>query len=744
MNEMERSYEEISPPLPPRRWAVERSTGVPARNIEELKTRLESYLDDFDADLLQAAYEYAQEKGAAFHWDSIAGGKEEPLAEVLEVTSILVASRLDFSCILAGLLHASACTAADIAEIEERFGEEVAQIVRGVCELRRISLRVRENTQAELYREMVVAMARDLRVIFIELAIRIVRLRRSLRGGEPQGTGRFTLARESLEVYAPLANRFGFQAVKVELEDLALQILHPETFREIEARLTEIVLARESYIEETRECIRETLEAAGISCRVTGRVKHYYSIYRKMVKKNIDLSQVYDLIAFRVIVPTLPDCYGALGIIHARWRPVPGRLKDYIAVPKPNGYQSLHTSVIGPHNEIMEIQIRTEEMHQIAEFGVAAHWKYKEGIEAAVPEDQWTKTVLELQKGTADPKAYVDLFRLDLFEEEVYVFTPNGDLRRLPRGATPLDFAYSIHTEIGDRAVQARVNGRIVPLRYELKNGDRVEIITSPHQNPKKDWLKFVKTSRARSKIRLYFKKLERDRLEKEGREALERELKRRKISLSRLIRQGTLQQFAEAQNLRSVEQLYLQIGNGELNPETLVERLFPHESPEAEIVESPSVVSRKRSRQASSIVEVSGLENVLVHFAGCCKPLPGDPITGFITRGRGVSIHHEACQRILDLDPARRIDVRWIPADTTITQRLRIEIRAADKPGMLAEVSKQISQHEANIASGHIKPAEPGETILVFELEVKNRRQLDQILERLRSLKGIYTVRQK
>ncbi|RME50152.1 MAG: bifunctional (p)ppGpp synthetase/guanosine-3',5'-bis(diphosphate) 3'-pyrophosphohydrolase [Deltaproteobacteria bacterium] len=742
---MERGYEGISPTLQPQRWAAERTTGIPARNIEELKTRLETYLDDFDADLLEAAYEYARHKGAEFRWDDIAGDEDDPLGHVLEITSILVASRLDFSCILAGLLHASVHTEADIAQIGERFGEEVAQIVRGVCELRRISLSVSENTQVELYREMVVAMAQDLRVIFIELAVRIVRLRRSLREGARKGSSRCTLARESLEVYAPLANRFGFQAIKVELEDLALQILHPETFREIEARLTEIVLARESYIEETKESIRKTLEAAGISCRVTGRVKHYYSIYRKMVKKNIDLSQVYDLIAFRVIVPTLPDCYGALGIIHARWRPVPGRLKDYIAVPKSNGYQSLHTSVIGPHNEIMEIQIRTEEMHQIAEFGVAAHWKYKEGIEAAVPEDQWTKTILELQKGTADPKAYVDLFRLDLFEEEVYVFTPNGDLRRLPRGATPLDFAYSIHTEIGDRAVGARVNGRIVPLRYELKNGDRVEIITSPHQNPKKDWLKFVKTSRARSKIRLYFKKLERERLEKEGREALERELKRRKISLSRLVRQGELQRLAEAQNLRSVEQLYIQIGNGSLNPERLVERLFPHETPEAEIVPPrPGVSSRKRSRKAHSIVQVAGLENVLVHFAGCCKPLPGDPITGFITRGRGVSIHHEACQAILDLDPARRIDVRWISTDTTITQRVRIEIRAADRPGMLAEVSKQISQHEANIASGHIKPAEPGETILVFELEVKNRRQLDQILERLRSLKGIYTVKQK
>ncbi|NIQ96567.1 MAG: bifunctional (p)ppGpp synthetase/guanosine-3',5'-bis(diphosphate) 3'-pyrophosphohydrolase, partial [Desulfuromonadales bacterium] len=520
-----------------------------------------------------------------------------------------------------------------------------------------------KNQQAESLRKMLVAMARDLRVILVKLADRLHNMR-TLEPREEQDRVRY--AQETLDIYAPLANRLGISWVKTELENLAFRYLHPEVYQELQKTIAKKKKDRRTYIQEMRKKILKHLGENGISGEVSGRFKHLYSVYLKMERQSVDLDQIYDLIAFRVLVETVRDCYAVLGVIHEIWTPVPGRFKDYIAMPKANGYQSLHTTVIGPYGERMEVQIRTREMHRVAEEGIAAHWKYKEGHTSAEETQghekqfKWLRQLLEWQQELRDSREFMEAVEVELFPEEVYVFTPGGDVKELPKGSTPIDFAYAVHSDVGNRCSGARVNGKLVPLKTELQNGDTVDIVTSANQQPSKDWLQHVQTSKARNKIRNWVKSQERERSVELGREILEKEARKHDYSLKRLL---ALAEFAEAvQELgfKGEEDLLAAVGFGKLTAGQVLSRSLPRENFKEEPKKPGRIgkVMQKIRRRPSSAIRIHGIEDIMVRFAKCCNPVPGDPVVGYITRGRGVTVHAEDCSRVLDEDADRRIDV--------------------------------------------------------------------------------------
>jgi GTP pyrophosphokinase len=556
------------------------------------------------------------------------------------------------------------------------------------------------------------------------------------------------IARETMEIYAPLANRLGIQWMKVELEDLSFRYLEPTEYNNLLSRLSETAGSREAYIAEVCDRLKTALGEAEINAQVSGRAKHLWSIYQKMKKTGRDVEQIYDVIAFRAIVESVRDCYGVLGVVHSNWTPVPGRFKDFIALPKPNLYQSLHTTVIGPRAERMEVQIRTQEMHRIAEQGIAAHWKYKEGKSPSTQDGQafaWLRQLMEWQRDLKDPTEFIETVKIDLFQDEVFVFTPKGDVKALPKGATPIDLAYAIHSQVGEHCSGARVNGLIVPLRYALRNGDTVEILASANQKPSKDWLKFVVTSRARTKIRHFIRMEQRERSRQMGRDLLGRELRKQDHALATAERQGWLDSAAQRLRLGTADDLLVAVGYGKVSPTHAADAVLvdvatgPAAAAPAQ-PEVPAAARRPVPKRSIAGIKVQGEADILVKFAKCCSPVPGDTIIGFISRGHGVAIHTRECPKALDLDPLRRVDVAWDDEAKTL-RPVAVQVTCSDRPGLLAAISKAFTEHGVNISQAKCRTTEDGRAVNTFQVTVGHLEQLRTVLRGLGTIPGVVSA---
>jgi GTP pyrophosphokinase len=660
------------------------------------------------------------------------------------VADIIADMRLDASSVCAALLHdvVEDC-GVDLADLESVFGEEVAFLVDGVTKLGKVNFASREDRQAESFRKMVVAMARDIRVLLVKLADRLDNMR-TLEHMSPSAQER--IARETLEIYAPLAGRLGIQWLKAELEDLSFKHLEPEAYETLAEQVKAVSKNTDSYMAEVTSKLRKMLLTRGFSVQVSGRRKHLYSLHRKMKANGIGFEQVHDFVAFRVITESVADCYATLGVIHSEWTPVPGRFKDYIALPKSNMYQSLHTTVIGPANRRVEVQIRTHEMHRTAEYGIAAHWQYKEHTGGIDPKDAarfvWLRQLMEFQKEVADPEEFYESVRVDLFPEDVYVFTPKGDVKTVPRGATPVDFAYAVHSEVGHRCSGARVNGAIVPLRHKLQNGDVVEIITSKNHHPSKDWLEFVITSRARSRIRTFLRAEERKQAVKLGKELLEKEMRKNDMSMSRFLKSKRFKEVLERFHAGNDEDLYARIGIGKLALPTVLEAIIPSAETERESLR-PGFIERTVQRVAgdadSASIRIEGMDNMLVRFAHCCNPVPGDPVTGWITRGRGVSVHRRGCPRVLELDPERRVQVSWAD-DVAVDLPVALRVMTDDRAGILASVSSVFTQNGVSISEASCL-SKDGRAENLFHFRVGDIDRLREIMRGVAKLKGVLDV---
>jgi GTP diphosphokinase / guanosine-3',5'-bis(diphosphate) 3'-diphosphatase len=719
----------------------------PLLRLNDILDRVGGYHPDPDLDLIKKAYVYS----AKVHQGQIRKSGEPYLVHPLEVAGILAEMRLDEASIVTGLLHDTIeDTLATKDEISELFGSEIAELVDGVTKLSQFTAgNTQEEKQAENFRKMVVAMAKDIRVLLVKLADRTHNMR-TLEHMTPEKQER--IARETLDIYAPLSNRLGIQWLKSELEDLSFRYLQPAEWSDLGQKVEARAKERDKFIAEVVGIIQGKLTESAVQGDVYGRVKHLYSIYRKMRELKVDFEQIHDVIAFRVIVANVAHCYESLGLIHSLWKPVPGRFKDYIAIPKPNMYQSLHTTVIGPRAERIEIQIRTQEMHKIAEEGVAAHWAYKEGKNGAGPNAKdaakfgWLRQLLEWQRDLTDPTEFLETVKVDLFSDEVFVFTPKGDVKSLPRGATPVDFAYTVHSEVGERTVGAKVNGKIVPLRYKLKNGDTVEILTSPTSHPSKDWLTFVKTSRAQTRIRSFIRQVEHKRSLEIGKDVAERELRRYGLSLNKLTKGGEVDKAAATLGYKKADDLLVALGYGKVAPTQILQQLLPPEklaqpAPAEEPTSRLTEIFRKVARRPTGGVRISGIDDVLVRYGRCCNPVPGDDIVGFITRGRGVTVHTRACEKTLPLDPLRRVDVAWDTKASEVKRPVSIRVVTDDRPGVLAEISKTISEAGMNISQATCRTTGLGRAVNTFEMAIGELKQLRSVMRSIEGLQGVVSV---
>jgi GTP pyrophosphokinase len=708
--------------------------------FNDILERLISYNPHADTDLLRKAYVFS----AKVHLGQVRLSGEPYLIHPLEVAGILTQLRLDVASVATGLLHDTMeDTLTNIKEIQENFGEEIAQLVDGVTKISQISLRSSEEGQAENFRKMILAMVKDIRVILIKLADRLHNMR-TLKHHSPEK--QMEIAQETIDIYAPLAHRLGIDWVKSELEDLAFQYIYPKIYEEIQRKIAKKEKERARYIDEVKRTLMKKLYENRIEGEVTGRLKQIYSIYLKMKDQNIDFDQVFDITAFRVIVNSIKECYDVLGIIHSLWKPIPGKFKDYIGLSKENMYQSLHTSVIGPYGERIEIQIRTHEMHRIAEEGIAAHWKYKEGKAFEEADDKrftWLRQLLEWQRDLKDDAEFIESVKVDLFPNEVYIFTPKGSVKQFPIGATPVDFAYSIHSDVGNHCVGAKVNGKIVPLKYVLRSGNTVEIMTSPGQKPSKDWLKFVKTSRAKAKIRQWFTAEEREKSITLGKEILEKELRKYNLQQAKLIKSGDLAKVAGEFSFQGVDDLIAAVGYGKVTANQIIGKILPQERLEQKEVKEEGHLKRliqKVTRSPKDALLIKGIDNVMVRYAGCCNPVPGDKVVGFITRGRGVTIHSADCQNAMDDDPNRKVEVEWDSTKEYIYP-VRIRIHSEDKKGLLAEISHSFSSREANIKNAKVETTEDKKAVSTFEVEIRDLNHLNKVIKTLEKIKGIYRV---
>ncbi|MBW2038265.1 MAG: bifunctional (p)ppGpp synthetase/guanosine-3',5'-bis(diphosphate) 3'-pyrophosphohydrolase [Deltaproteobacteria bacterium] len=708
--------------------------------FNDIAEQVESYNPLADLGLLEKSYVFS----AKVHQGQVRLSGEPYLIHPLEVAGTLAKMRLDVATVATGFLHDTIeDTLTTLEEIRENFGDEIAQLVDGVTKISQMSFQTREEQQAENFRKMILAMVKDIRVILIKLADRLHNMR-TLHFLAPQRQRE--IGQETLDIYAPLANRLGIDWIKTELEELSFRYLEPQAYKELSRKVAKTKKERERYVEEVRGIILERLKEFGIKGEITGRVKQLYSIYQKMKRQGIEFHDVYDITAFRIIVGTIKECYEALGVIHSLWPPVPGKFKDYIALPKGNMYQSLHTTVIGPYGERVEIQIRTWEIHRIAEEGIAAHWKYKEGGIIEEEDERrfsWLRQLLEWQMDLEDSQEFLQTLKVDLFPAEVYVFTPKGEVREFPKGATPIDFAYSIHTDVGHRCVGARVNGRLVPLNYQLQNGDTVEIITSSKHHPSRDWLKIVKTSRAKAKILQWIKAQQKEKSIALGKDLCERDFKKLGLNFSKFGKSGDLHKVAQEFSLPNVEELLASIGYGKITTQQVIGRLAPEEIKIDEKKEGGGrleKVIKKMTSRSKGLVKIDGIDDVLVRFAGCCNPLPGDRIVGFITRGRGVTVHTTDCINALATDPKRRIEVCWaLEGDSTFPTRIRIY--STDRKGMLATISSSISGNGVNITGAQVKTTDDGNAVSTFDIEIGNLKQLKKITNALQKIKGVIRV---
>ncbi|HEY7601573.1 MAG TPA: bifunctional (p)ppGpp synthetase/guanosine-3',5'-bis(diphosphate) 3'-pyrophosphohydrolase [Methylomirabilota bacterium] len=705
------------------------------RTLTDLLTEIPRYQAGGDVDVVRRAYEFSEEIHRGQHRVSGEPYHIHPLA----VAGLLVEFRMDATTVAAGLLHdVLEDTATSKTVLVERFGDDIAELVDGVTKIGKLAFGSREERQAENFRKMLVAMARDIRVLMIKLADRLHNMR-TLHYLSPEKQR--AIGQETLDIYAPLAHRLGMAKVKGELEDLALKALHPEVYDDLQRRVAKRRLEREAEINQVIAILTKKLSEVGIPAQITGRPKHFYSIYKKM-QGGRDFDEIYDLTAVRMLAPTVRECYGALGIVHSLWKPVPGRFKDFIAIPKSNMYQSLHTTVIGPKGDPVEIQIRTHEMHRIAEEGIAAHWLYKEkkdrsGLDEAFV---WLRQLLEWQKEMKDPREFMETVKVDLFPDEVYVFTPKGDVKALPEGSTPIDFAYAVHTEVGNHCAGARVNGKLVPLRHVLRQGDIVEVVTSATQKPSRDWLKTIKSTRARSKVKQWLRTEERARSVSIGRELLDREAKKYRVALATILESEELRKLAVEHGYTTVDDLLAGLGYGKLAASTVVARFVP-----ADAVAEPRPDAKPvaRPRTESGGVTVKGVDDVLVRFAKCCGPVPGDAIVGFITRGRGITVHAGDCANLAAgaFDSERTVAVEWAVADQ---QALPVKIAVhigRDRPGLLAEISTAISSRHANIVKAEVNVTEDRKGLNHFTVEVKDLSQLQGVMGAIAAVKDVIGV---
>jgi len=714
--------------------------------LDQIISELAGYFPSADVPLVRRAYEFA----AQAHDGQTRKSGDPYVTHPLAVAQIIAELKLDVASVCAGLLHDCVeDTSATVEQLGDLFGKEIAFLVDGVTKLGKLPYSTREEQQAENFRKMLLAMARDIRVILVKLCDRLDNMR-SLHHLPAEKQER--IASETMQIYAPLANRLGIQWVKVELEDLAFKYLYPGEYEQLAAEVAKSRGERLEYIHHVEKLIHKEMTEHGVPCEVMGRAKHLWSIWQKMKRTQRPFEEIHDAIGFRVITDTQMHCYQGLGVAHQTWTPIPGRFKDYIALPKPNLYQSLHTAVIGPRGERIEVQIRTREMNLVAEHGIAAHWKYKEGASsspvASVDDKKfaWLRQLMENQKELRDPTEFLESVKIDLFGDEVYVFTPQGDVKALPKGACPIDFAYAVHSNIGDHCSGARVNGMIVPLRYQLRNGDTVEIITSPNQKPNKDWLKLVKTARARTKIRYLLRTEQRDKAVVLGNDLLDKALRKHSTTLARAEKQ--LAHAARELRCVSVDELIIQIGYGKITTQQVLEKALPeltkkeHEPPARTESMLKTLLRKVTRRTATSGIKVAGEEDILVRFAKCCSPLPGDPIVGFITRGRGVTVHRRDCDKGLDLDPERRIDVEWDGNGNGKAQHeVAIQILCADKPGLLAHISQSFSDQGVNISQAHCRATDDGRAVNTFHASVRDLDQLKSVIRSLSRIKGVYSV---
>jgi GTP pyrophosphokinase len=722
--------------------------------LNDILEKVSAYHTDADLDLVKKAYVYS----AKVHQGQIRKSGEPYLVHPLEVAGLLADLKLDEASIVAGLLHDTIeDTLAKPEEIRDLFGQEVLDLVEGVTKLgtfqssQAVSV---EEKQAENFRKMLVAMAKDIRVILVKLADRTHNMR-TLEHMQPEAQQR--IAQETLDIYAPLANRLGIQWIKIELEDLAFKYLKPAEYADVETQLAQSQKDRQRFIADVVELLQTKLREAGLLAEVHGRPKHVYSIWKKMRKNGLSsVTQLHDVVAFRLLLKTVPACYEALGLIHSLWKPVPGRFKDYIAIPKPNMYQSLHTTVIGPTGERIEIQMRTEEMHKIAEEGIAAHWAYKEGKTGGKDEQKfaWLRQLMEWQQDLKDPREFLETVKVDLFTDEVFCFTPKGDVRSLPQGSCPIDFAYAIHSEVGAHCQGAKVNGKIVPLRYKLKNGDSVEILTGASVRPNKDWLAFVKTSRAQAKIRNFIKMQQRERSLEIGRDLLEREFRRFDLTFSKMVKTSDFQKVANEYGHARADDLVSAVGYGKLSPASVLQRLLPPEklAERKQQVDGGDGANGHPSRltelfrrvaqrnRAGGGVRIGGVDDVLVRYAKCCNPVPGDQIVGFITRGRGVTVHTRACNKALETDPERRVDVTW-DVHGEFKRAVNLRVRSDDRKGLLARMSETFADVGVNILQANARSNGEKGAISTFEIEIVDVKQLNDVLRAIGAIPGVHSV---
>ena len=695
------------------------------------------YYPAADFDTIRKAYAYS----AYAHRNQIRLSGEPYMVHPIEVANILAEMKMDLASIAAGLLHDTLedNPLTSIEDLSLRFGDEITSLVEGLTKISKIKFKSSREHQAENYRKMILAMVKDIRVLVIKLADRIHNMR-TLDFQKP--ARQEAIAQETLDIYAPLANRLGISWIKQELEDNSLRYLQPAIYRELEEKVARKELESREFIDKIIKLVQRNLDHYEIVGQVTGRLKHLYSIYRKMMRRNISFEQIYDIIAFRIMVADKAECYNVLGIIHALWRPVPSRFKDFISIPKANMYQSLHTSVIGPDGRHIEFQIRTLEMHQIAEMGIAAHWHYKEGYQLDDHDRKqmdWLRQMIEWQQDVDSPGEFLDSVKIDLFSEAVYVFTPAGEVKELPNGSTPIDLAYSIHSNIGDHCSGAKVNGKLVPLRYQLKNGEMVEIVTSKRQHPNKDWLAFVKTGKARSKIRQWVKKEEERRSIELGREFCEKAFSRAKLSFNKALKSGKMQAAAVEFSLNHAEALLAAIGRGKLSAQQVINRIYP-ELREQHKKKEKKVEAKAARKPARDGISIKDIDDVLVRFAKCCNPLPGDDVVGFVTRGRGLTIHRRNCRHVKQGDSERFMDVEW-NLERSTSHSVKIRIMSEDVKGMLVSLGTAISSQEANIASGSLSTSIDHKAICLFEIQVKDLEHLKRVKQALRAVKGVYQV---
>jgi GTP pyrophosphokinase len=720
------------------------------RLLNDLFAIVSEHATDSAVEIDRARVEEAFVFACDHHADQRRKSGEDFITHPVGVARICASMRLDTETLCAALLHDTVeDTSASIDEVRERFGDDIAAIVDGVTKLTGITFQSRDEAQANNFRKMMVAMATDVRVILIKLADRLHNMR-TIDAMPKQK--QMEKARETLEIYAPLAHRLGIHAIKWELEDLAFATLHPRKYQEIKGLVAQQRDEREHYVSEAGEYLQRELADVGIEAQIAGRAKHFYSIYSKMTKKGREFNEIYDLTAMRVIVESVKDCYGAVGVIHSLWKPLPGRFKDFIAMPKFNMYQSLHTTVIGPEGRPLEIQIRTHQMHEMAEFGVAAHWVYKQADGQTPDEDaklKWLRSMLDWQKELSDPREFMETLRTDLFEEEVYVFTPKGEVKSLAAGATPLDFAYEVHTEIGHRCVGARVNGKIVPLHYELRSGDIVEILTAKRERgPSRDWLAMVKTTRARNKIKAWFKAETRQDTEHTGRELLQEHLRKQGLPAQKITGSALLADVIREVGFRKADDFYIALGAAKISPKLVVGKVMQRlKQGEAADVDEGATdllrVGRARRRPTKSSgqygISVEGVEDVMLRLAKCCRPVPGDEIVGYISLGRGITIHRQDCPNALVLgkSPERFTSVSW-EGDQSTGFVVEIQIDAWDRHHLLADLSRAFSESGANILEARCLSMGP----MVknrFVVEVADTHSLKSAVTRLRNTESVF-----